>query len=103
MHPLLGTLVPVKQMHEMWQHAFAGEPVEWRYEKERRLLVHSNRQDSEPIFRKYPRRAVGEIIVSEKMPADYLQRLTTIVKKRYSDIPLRTARRSSGVFTLIIE
>ncbi|MGY2803941.1 DUF2971 domain-containing protein [Bradyrhizobium sp. USDA 4506] len=41
--------------HEMWQHAFAAKPLEWSYEEERRLLVHSGREDSEPNFRKYPK------------------------------------------------
>src|SRR5665213_166203 len=93
----------LKHMREMWQHAFAAKPLEWRYEKERRLLVPTDRQDREPIFREYPKRAVREIVVGEKMPAGYLRRLASIVKERYGKIPLRTARRSSDVYKLIIE
>ena len=95
--------VALKQMQEMWQHAFAAKPIEWRYEKERRLLVHSGREDSEPILRKYPRRAVREIIIGERMPADYLRQLTAIVREKYGDIPVRTARRSSDFYTLLID
>jgi hypothetical protein len=93
----------LKQMHEMWQHAFAAKPVEWRYEKERRLLVDADTDDRQPILRPYPKKAVREIIVGERMPSAYLERLTTTVKKQFGNIPVRTARRSSERYTLSIE
>jgi hypothetical protein len=41
----------LKHMHEMWQHGFAAKPVEWRYEKERRLLVDTESKDNTPVLR----------------------------------------------------
>jgi hypothetical protein len=95
--------VALKHMHEMWQHAFAAKPIEWRYEKERRLLVYAQTDDRQAIRRLYPKRAVREIIVGERMPSAYLERLMVIVKKQFGDIPVRTARRSSDRYTLSIE
>ena len=93
----------LKHMHEMWQHAFAAKPTEWRYEKERRLLVDADGDDRKPLLRPYPRKAVKEIIVGERMPAGYLTRLTAIARKQFRGMPIRTARRSSDRYSLIIE
>lgn len=40
----------LKRMRLMWQMVFATKPREWKYERERRLLIHSDRTDSRPIF-----------------------------------------------------
>ena len=93
----------LKHMHEMWQHAFAAKPIEWRYEKERRLLVDADGEDLKPVFRPYPKKAVREIIVGERMPHAYLERLTAIVKKQFGNIPIRTAHRSFDRYALSIE
>lgn len=93
----------LKQMHEMWQYAFAAKPTEWRYEKERRLLVNTDDNDRQAILRPYPKKAVREIIVGERMTPAYLDRLLDIVKKQFGEIPVRTARRPSNHYTLIIE
>jgi hypothetical protein len=43
------------------------------------------------------------VIVGERMPPAYLQRLMEIVKEQFGEIPVRTARRSSDRYTLNIE
>lgn len=93
----------LRHMHEMWQHAFAAKPIEWRYEKERRLLVSADTDDRQAMLRPYPKNAVREIIVGERISPAYLDRLTIIVKKQFGEIPVRTARRPSNRYTLIIE
>jgi hypothetical protein len=49
------------------------------------------------------KKAVREIIIGERMPAAYLAGLTTLVKKQFGQTPVRTARRASNLYTLIIE
>jgi hypothetical protein len=93
----------LKHMREMWQHAFAAKPVEWHYEKERRLLLDSNVNDRRPLLRSYPKEAVREIIIGERMPPTYLEKLMEIVKEQFGEIPVRTARRSSIQYRLNIE
>lgn len=93
----------LKHMHQMWQLAFAAKPVEWRYEKERRLLLDSNSDDRQPILRTYPKEAVREIIIGERMPPAYFERLRSTVSEQFGDIPVRTARRSSNHYTLNID
>jgi hypothetical protein len=46
---------------------------------------------------------VREIFIGERMPAAYLAGLTTLVKKQFGQTPVRTARRASNLYTLIIE
>ena len=40
----------LKMMRQMWQLVFATKPKEWRYERERRLLIHSQQADRSPLF-----------------------------------------------------
>ncbi|MBB4374127.1 hypothetical protein GGD63_006956 [Bradyrhizobium sp. cir1] len=56
-----------------------------------------------PWRRFRPQEAVREIIVGERMPPAYLDRLTDIVRKQFGEIPIRTARRPTNSYTLIIE
>jgi len=91
------------RMKDMWQKVFAAKPLEWRYEKERRLLMQTDQTDRQAILRPYPKDAVREIIIGERMPVDYLERLRSVVWAAYGDIPIRTARRAANTYSLVIE
>jgi hypothetical protein len=92
----------LRHMHAMWQHAFAAKPFEWRYENERRLLVDGDDKSRVPLMLSYPAEAITEIIVGERMPPAYLERLIATVADLPGDVPIRTARRSSEFYTLTI-
>ncbi|QKV20054.1 DUF2971 domain-containing protein [Oricola thermophila] len=92
----------VKTMHEIWRNAFGAKPVEWSYERERRLLVQTNRTDDLPILRKYPPKAIKMIVVGERMPHDYRCRLEEVLSNRYTHAPILTAKRSSSHYQLDI-
>ena len=93
----------LRAMREIWQKVFATKPAEWSYERERRLLVQTDREDASPILRRYDRAAVKEVILGERMPEDYRSGLLAVMEKNHADIPVRTARRSAGSYTLVIE
>ncbi|RYG97956.1 MAG: DUF2971 domain-containing protein [Alphaproteobacteria bacterium] len=93
----------LSHMHRLWQHAFAAKPLEWQYERERRLLVQTWEDDKAAILRPYPKEAVRGITIGERMPPAYRERLLAIVHKVCGAIPVRTARRASDQYTLIIE
>lgn len=93
----------IRLMREIWQHVFATKPAEWKYERERRLLVQTAATDIAPVLRKYDRNAVREIIVGERMPDDFRTRLLAIVRKHYAHADVKTARRTNGAYTLTIE
>lgn len=93
----------VRMMHDIWRHAFGTKPAEWSYERERRLLVQSDRDDELPILRKYPADAITQIVVGERMPSDYRRRLEGVLSKNYGSVPISTARRSPSTYRLEIE
>lgn len=90
-------------MKEIWQLVFAAKPAEWKYEGERRLLVQSPQSDTKPILRPYPRGAIKELILGERMEEHYRVQILTLMKKHYPGVPLKTARRAKGIYTLIID
>ena len=92
-----------KRMRQIWQKTFATKPREWRYERERRLLIHSKKADTSPIFLHYPAEAVREVIMGERMAAGFRKRLLEIVHLRFSHAVVRTARRSQSDYSLTIE
>src|SRR3546814_21135584 len=93
----------LRTMREIWQQVFATKPAEWKYERERRLLVQTDRDDAAPVLRRYGRDAIKEVILGERMPEEYRARVIAVMQERYPDTPARTARRSQGDYTLTIE
>jgi len=93
----------LRTMRDIWQHVFATKPTEWSYERERRLLVQTDKSDNTPLLRSYPREAIKEVIVGERMPDAYRIEVLTILKKFYTGVPVKTARRAQGVYALIID
>ena len=90
-------------MQDIWQLVFAAKPTEWKYEGERRLLVQSPQGDNKPILRPYPRGAIKEVILGERMPDHYRVQILALMKKYYPGVPMRTARRAKGIYSLVIE
>ena len=93
----------LKTMLGIWQNVFAVKPSEWKYERERRLLVQTDRSDTTAILRSYPHEAIKEVILGERMPDEYRSNILSILKEHYSDVPVKTARRAQGVYTLVID
>lgn len=93
----------VRQMREIWQLVFATKPLEWEYERERRLLVQTNLTDTTPVLRPYPQHAIKEIIFGERMPKDYKTQIMSILKKHYGSIPIKVARRAQESYSLVVD
>lgn len=85
------------------QFSFAEKSKEWKYEGGRRLLFRSLQSNADPIFRPYPHEAIKEVILSERMVNDYQVRIFAVMKKLYPEVPVRTARRAKGAYTLVID
>lgn len=93
----------VRMMREIWQQVFATKPTEWMYERERRLLIQTDRDDAAPVLRHYDRTAIKEVILGERMSESYKADLLAVMLKSYPNTPIRTARRSAGAYILTIE
>lgn len=92
----------LRTMRTIWQNVFATKPAEWKYERERRLLIQTDRIDTAPIFYSYNRNAVREVILGERMPEEYRANLLAVMQEHHPDVPVRTAYRSQGVYALTI-
>lgn len=89
-------------MRDLWQRVFATKPVEWQYEGERRLLIHTDRKDDAPLLWRYDRKAVKEVVLGERMPEAYRQRLVALLQKHYPDVPVATAARARNSYSVTI-
>lgn len=93
----------VRKMQSIWREVFATKPVEWSYERERRLLVQTSRRDTAPILHPYPREAVKEIILGERMTDDNRSRILGILKQHYPAVTVKTARRANASYGLVFD
>jgi hypothetical protein len=89
-------------MKSIWQNAFAAKPLEWNYEKERRLLIQTTEPGRTPLLRSFPAGAVIELIVGERMEDSYRSRLVNVATEKYGTVAVRTARRSAESYRLVI-
>jgi len=88
---------------EILQVVFATKPLEWKYEAERRLLVQASANSRDPIFHPYPKTAIREVLIGERMPKVYRDSLEAILAKNYRHVPVRTVKRSPSRYRLEIE
>ena len=93
----------LKQIHSIWQRAFASKPVDWAYEKEIRLMLHSTDTNDQGELVGMPRGALKEVIVGERMEEDYKERLLDAVLRTFGDIPIKEARRMPQSYDIGIE
>lgn len=93
----------VETMRDIWQKIFAVKPSDWSYERERRLLVHTNDSDIAPIQRRYPPEAVKEIILGERMSDPFRQRIMDVIAQKYPDVPVKIARRACDHYLIDVE
>ena len=90
-------------MTMIWESAFAAKPMEWTYEQEKRLLIHTDEGGCAPIFLDYPSEAVKEVIVGERMPAEFRADLMKAVRSAYGNVPLYVACRDRDTYCLRFE
>ncbi|WP_176502745.1 DUF2971 domain-containing protein [Cobetia sp. 5-11-6-3] len=90
-------------MAKTWQQVFATKPLAWKYERERRLLVMSEEENVSPSLLQYSPKAVREIILGERMEYGVRQRINSILRESYPHVPVRTARRVQGVYSINID
>ncbi|MEZ8918559.1 DUF2971 domain-containing protein [Vibrio lentus] len=92
-----------EQMKKIWQDVFAVKPIEWNYENERRLLVHTNSFDDKPISYPYPRSSVREVILGERMDSNFKDQILSIINTHYPKVVIKTAKRAKNQYSIVIE
>lgn len=90
-------------MKTLWRQAFAVKPREWQYEGEHRLLIETDAGDKSPFLHRYPRDAVRQIIVGERMPDTYRSQLVELVTREFPEARVLMAVRSKSSFAISFE
>jgi hypothetical protein len=90
-------------MTTIWRHAFAAKPLDWKYERERRLLIRTEQRDNLPIFYHYPQSAIKEIILGERIGPEYRAQILELAAQHYPDAQILSARTVADGYSLTIE
>ena len=91
-----------EHMTRMWALVFAAKPIEWKYEREVRLMLNSDKGDQAPLVLEYPKGAVTELILGERMPQDYEAALRKMASDAFPGIPIRNAKRANDAYRMEI-
>lgn len=93
----------IERMRDILSHVFAAKPAKWEYERERRLLVQTGKTDNAPLLLSYPREAIKEVVIGERMSSAYRERILSTLNMYYTGVPMKTARRVQDAYALIID
>jgi hypothetical protein len=86
---------------DMYDKLMGTKPVEWRYEREKRLILHAGSDG--PIQYQYPDSAIKSVILGERMPDHHKAIVARMVRKKGLDVPIGVAKRDSETFAVIID
>lgn len=95
-------LVNIKN-REIYQKMLATKSVEWRYEEELRIILHTDSTNKAGIFMKYPIESLLSITIGEKMPEPQKQALSNAIKMKSEHIKIKIASRVIGQFNVKID
>lgn len=90
-------------LNGMMKKALASKPLEWRYEKEVRLVVNTRNNDKSPILHQYNQEALKSIIIGERMPESYKTGIRDVLAKLDYHVNTKIAVRSRERYEINIE
>jgi hypothetical protein len=91
------------QLNSMMAKALASKPVEWSYEKESRLIIHTRQDDRNPVLHQYPVDALKCVIIGEKCTDTFRTELRTILATLKVPVQTLVAARSAGCYELALQ
>lgn len=80
--------------------ALASKPIEWNYEKERRLIIHTRQDDMTPIHHQYPIDALKCVIIGERISNTFRAELRKVLRRLGTPVPTLIAVRSTGCYEI---
>lgn len=90
------------QLNGMMAKALASKPVEWSYEKESRLIIHTRQDDRNPVHHQYPPEALKCAIIGEKCSDAFRAELRAVLATLRVPVPTQVAVRSAGCYELAL-
>jgi hypothetical protein len=91
-----------KQLNELMALALSSKPEEWRYEKERRLIIHTKPADTGSCLHRYTAPALQRVIIGEKMDPGYRLELMAVISQLDAPVVVQEAVRSDATYSLTI-
>ena len=93
-----------RQLHfQMYFKMLCHKPIEWRYEKEIRLIYHSESENLEGEPYQYPASAIKSIYIGEKATDKNVDKLLSVLEKQKLDVPIYMARRNRENYEILLE
>lgn len=92
----------LETMHQTWRLIFAAKPLEWKYERERRMLLLSEASAASFHLHRYMPCALREVIVGDRMTAQFRKKLLKAVTTCCDGVRLSVAKRNEGSYRLSI-
>lgn len=86
----------------IYQKMLATKSIEWSYEEELRIILHSESNNNVGVFMKYPTKSLKSIIIGEKMPEKQKETIMKLVKSQRNNIILKKASIIEGQFNVKI-
>jgi hypothetical protein len=93
----------VNYIKDFYSKMLATKPIEWKYEKEIRLIFHTESENKKGEGLKYPESAIKSIIIGEKASKENIQHLKSIISENNITIPFFIAKRDRNNYKVIIE
>lgn len=91
-----------KLLYNLYSMMLATKPLDWKYEKEVRLLFHSNAEDSTGEFFSYPESAIKSIVIGERMSDENRHTLHRIIEDKKIQVKVESAKRDKNSYKVII-
>ncbi len=91
-------------MAEIHQKLLASKPIQWEYEKERRLIVDAAESATRAgVSYSYASTALKAVIVGERMESADRRQLQDSMRQLGVSVPVRTARRSRTTYSVRLD
>lgn len=92
-----------KLLIALYKKMLATKPLDWQYEREMRLIFHTEQKGKEGCDFKYSNASVKSIIVGEKMTSTHRSELEAILFRIGLNVSIKTARRARSSYNVILE
>jgi hypothetical protein len=90
-------------LFDLYAKQLAVKPLEWCYEKEIRLIFHTQSESMSGLLVHYPASAVKSVVLGEKMSDMHKELLYRVMREKYPDIPVGTAIRNRNDYSIVVK
>lgn len=90
-------------LKNLYKKTIASKPIQWKYEKEVRLIIYSENDSSAGEFFHFPSTAIKSVIVGEKIDAKFKETISQIIDMKRLPILKKMAKRNPTSYQIEFE